>query len=366
MLTKTPTSVWIEKRQGKRGTSYRLRWVNPRTGKWESQACGRDRRLAKQQQERIRHELRDGLSGKLPHTSIGGFVGLLPQLMAGKSQETIDKTVRSVKLLDELCKAGCLTAIDRAGILDFKAKRLASGVSPATVNKDLRQIRSALSYAADAELIRANPLLRWRKLMVTEPEKAVRVIEEDEFDRIVRVCDIPGFASLLTVGYRQGLRRRELCNLRWTAVDLPTQNLHILNVPEAGEFTKSRKNRTVPMDFRVHQLFTEMWAVVPKIVEAGAARPQSPYVFTWPDGKPFKPDWATHAFSRLVTKAKVKHCTLHDLRRSFSTLAQRAGVDKHTVKDLGGWSVVSVVERHYTGDVSTVHRKAMDRISGVT
>ena len=88
-------------------------------------------------------------------------------------------------------------------------------------------------------------------------------------------------------------------------------------------------------------------------------------MFTWPDGKQFKADWVTHEFSRLVKKAGVAYCTLHDMRRSFSTIAQRAGVDKYTVKDLGGWSVVSVVERHYTGDVSEAHRQAMNRIAGI-
>jgi hypothetical protein len=39
-------------------------------------------------------------------------------------------------------------------------------------------------------------------------------------------------------------------------------------------------------------------------------------------------------------------------------------VDKYTVKDLGGWSEVSVVEKHYTGDVSEAHRKAMKRFAG--
>ena len=365
MVTKSPTSVWIVRRKGKRGTTYRLRWINAKTGKWESLACGRDKALAREQRECIRQELREGMSGKLPQTMIPQFLEQLPSLMAGKSHETVDKTVDSVRLLDELCRVGCLAAIDRPSVMAFRAKRLSDGLSTATVNKDLRQIRSALSYAVDAGLLRENPLLRWRQLMLREPEKVVRVIEEDEFGRIVQACNIPGFAAMLRAGYRQGMRRKELCNLRWTAVDLQTRDLHVVNVPEAGEFTKSRKNRTVPMDSRVHQLLAEMWATVPKIVEAGEARPQLPYVFTWPDGTPFKPDWATHAFSRLVKKAKVKHCTLHDLRRSFSTIAQRAGVDKYTVKDLGGWSVVSVVERHYTGDVSGVHRKAMDRIAGV-
>jgi len=66
---------------------------------------------------------------------------------------------------------------------------------------------------------------------------------------------------------------------------------------------------------------------------------------------------------KLVALAGIAHCALHDLRRSFSTLAQRAGVDRYTVKDLGGWSVVSVVEKHYTGDVSEAHRRAMAKIA---
>ncbi|MDP6635608.1 MAG: hypothetical protein QGG42_11955 [Phycisphaerae bacterium] len=54
---------------------------------------------------------------------------------------------------------------------------------------------------------------------------------------------------------------------------------------------------------------------------------------------------------------------LAGLRRLSSTLAQRAGVDKYAVKDLGGWSVVSMVEKHYTGDLLDVQRKAMKQIA---
>jgi hypothetical protein len=37
----------------------------------------------------------------------------------------------------------------------------------------------------------------------------------------------------------------------------------------------------------------------------------------------------------------------------------------NTVPNLGGWSSATVVQRHYTGDISEVHRKAMDLIAGV-
>ena len=107
----------------------------------------------------------------------------------------------------------------------------------------------------------------------------------------------------------------------------------------------------------------ELHEQTPKIIQDGRIVRKPTYVFTWPDGKPFKADWVTREFGRLVARGGIAHCTLHDLRKSFSTLAQRAGVDKYTVKDLGGWSVVSVVEKHYTGDVSEAHRRAMVRIA---
>lgn len=266
MLTKTPTEVWITRRKGKRGVSYRLRWVNPRTGKWESLACGRDQKLAQQEKDRIRAELRDGLSGKVPETAIDAFIEQLPRLMAGRSVHTVSKTVRSVKLLEELCKVGCLSAIDRGCIMSFRSKRLDSGATPATVNKDLRQIRSALSYAADAGLLRENPLLRWRKLMLRVADKVVRIVEEDEFSTLLDGCDNGAMRALLTVAYRQGLRRQELCNLRWSAVDLDRGILHVLNVAEEGELTKSRKNRSLPLHPLAAAVLADLWQGAPKVL----------------------------------------------------------------------------------------------------
>ena len=199
--------------------------------------------------------------------------------------------------------------------------------------------------------------------MLREPEKEVRVVERDEFSKLLAKCEDPSFRALLVVGYCQGLRHKELVDLRWSRVDLDGETLHVVNVAKAGELTKSRKNRSVPLHPDALTVLTELHADAPKIVQNGTIRPKATYVFTWPDGKPYKADWVTHEFSRLVQRAGIAHCTLHDLRRSFSTLAQRAGVDKYIVKDLGGWSVVSVVEKHYTGDVSEAHRRAMAQIA---
>ena len=52
----------------------------------------------------------------------------------------------------------------------------------------------------------------------------------------------------------------------------------------------------------------------------------------------------------------------HDCRRLFSTPARRAAVGRETVKDLGGWSSIAVVERQNTGETQPALEHAMDRI----
>ncbi|MCX5675175.1 MAG: hypothetical protein NTX87_09210 [Planctomycetota bacterium] len=51
------------------------------------------------------------------------------------------------------------------------------------------------------------------------------------------------------------------------------------------------------------------------------------------------------------------------LCRNDSVNRRWAAVDLNLVRDRGGWSSVSVVERRYTGDVARAYRQAMDLIA---
>ena len=71
-----------------------------------------------------------------------------------------------------------------AVVMAYRAKRPAGGAAPATVNKNLREVRSAHSDARDAGLRRKGPTL-------PRSEKQVRVVEEPEFDKWLGVCENP-------------------------------------------------------------------------------------------------------------------------------------------------------------------------------
>jgi integrase len=358
---RNPTSVWIASNDGKNGRSYRIRWVDPRTGRTMSEACGHDKALARTRRDAKKAELRDGLTGRLPDKSIADLRDALPEFMTGKSPHTVRKAKGSLDSLVALCGDRRLVQVDRGFIMEFRSKR-ATNAAVATVNKDLRQIKSALSYAVDAGWLRANPMWRWKGMQLRESEKRIRVVEPAEFQRLLDACPDPAFRMLMATAYYQGCRRTELANLRWTAVDCERGVLRVENLAEYGEFTKSRKNRTLPMREAVRTGLRALYDGVPKVVEGGAVKPKHPHCFTWADGKPYRPDAVTHRFAEIRKAAGIAACTLHDLRRSFSTLAQRAGIDKATVKDLGGWSTIGVVEKHYTGETPEVFQRAMARL----
>ncbi len=268
----------------------------------------------------------------------------LPDFMSGRAESTIRKTRASVLGLLERLGNVELAKLNRGHLMTHRAGLL-ERLAPATVNKELRQIKSALTYAVDAGWIATNPAWRWRGMLTTEPQREIRVVEPNEFEQLLAAAGVE-LGAYLALCYWQGLRRSEACNMRWAQIRFQPNVVVVLNLPGAGELTKSRKNRTVPLRRSAR---TALW----RLRQSKLALDHSidGHVFTRPAGQPWNPDTVGARFANLVKRLGIAKCGLHDLRRSFSTLLQRRGVDVGTVMLLGGWSSVDVVRRHYTGDL---------------
>ncbi len=66
------------------------------------------------------------------------------------------------------------------------------------------------------------------------------------------------------------------------------------------------------------------------------------YVFKWPDGRPFEPDYVTHHFAKVLARNGLEHIRFHELRHTFATMALQNGVDVKTVSSMLG---------HYSADL---------------
>jgi site-specific recombinase XerD len=70
----------------------------------------------------------------------------------------------------------------------------------------------------------------------------------------------------------------------------------------------------------------------------------SDYLICKSDGAIYKD--IRKAWNRIIKKAKLKSCTPNILRHTFATTLVRCGIDLLTVKELGRWSNIELVERY--------------------
>ena len=149
-----------------------------------------------------------------------------------------------------------------------------------------------------------------------------------------------GWALLLT----RGLRRGELCGLRWENVDLAEGVVQINEtrvVVDGKAATSSPKTgagrRSVPLDpslvafLRTHKAKQgqERWA-------AGESYEGGGYVVADELGRPYHPDTISAWFDDAVKAAELPRIRLHDARHTAASLMLASGVPTKVVSELLG------------------------------
>lgn len=146
--------------------------------------------------------------------------------------DSLEALERVLRLNDKL-----VSYVTAERIATFKAERRkergkkpGSTLSPATVNKDLRQIKAALKLAVEWGYITACPKIRPEK----EPQALPRYITPEHFGLIYKACNvatrptsapfpaIDWWRGLLTFAQMTGWRISEILSLAWEDVDLDT------------------------------------------------------------------------------------------------------------------------------------------------
>jgi integrase len=191
--------------------------------------------------------------------------------------------------------------------------------------------------------------------------EVVREIIESAEDRD------PRLAPLLMLGALTGMRRGELCALRWSDVHIDRAELDVSRsvviVPGglAEKTTKTDRFRRVALDevgialLVQHRARVDEWARLADTTVADDAFVFSPLV----DGStPFRPDNVTGFFVRVRDSLGYKDVRLHDLRHFTATQLIGAGVDVRTVAGRLGHSDPSLTLRVYSHAIEERDRAA--------
>jgi integrase len=249
-----------------------------------------------------------------------------------------------------------------------------AGLSPKTIRNHHAIISSALHQAVRWGWARENvadrakpPRVSHRRVSAPSVDDVRAVIEAAE-DRD------PRLAPLLMLAALTGMRRGELCALRWTDVDLDACQLDVSRsvvVVPGGlteKSTKTDRSRRVALDevgvalLIRHRALVDGWAAEVEATVADDAFVFSPYV----DGsKPFRPDNVTGFFTRVRDGLDLRSVRLHDLRHFTATQLIGAGVDVRTVAGRLGHADPSMTLRVYSHAIEERDRAAASIMGNV-
>ncbi len=207
--------------------------------------------------------------------------------------------------------------------------------SPATVNGHRRTLHGMFQLAEDEEWILVN-LVRKVKPQ-KEPHRLIVYLTPAERDVVLEKVAGTSLEIPLEIAARAGLRRGEVCALRWRDVDFDRHVLllsHSMTQKRRLVPLKNRKEREVPLSARLEEVLSR-------------ARTRSAFVAIR-GRKGWDPSNLTRAVSKLGKRLGVEKLNgLHVLRRTFATHLVTAGEPMAQVSEWLGHSSVSVTERRY-------------------
>jgi integrase len=187
-------------------------------------------------------------------------------------------------------------------------------------------LKRFVNYATACGKLTENPIARVKLLRVPNVRRVV--LDEEAFQRLQSKAE-KWLRPILLVAFDTGIRKSEVLNLRWSQLDLKSGAVRL-----EAEDTKTDEPRVVYLTERV---LTTL-AGQPRLLHAD-------FVFVNPaTGKPWQD--IQGAMERAREAAGLEGVWVHDLRRSFVTLARRSGLPESVVARFSGHRTAAVFKRY--------------------
>ena len=222
-------------------------------------------------------------------------------------------------------------------------------------------IRKALQYAYKTGLIDINPADR-----VTRPKKNTfdtNPYSQEELEKLFECAKGTNLELGVILAAFYGLRREEVCGLKWNAVDFDRKTITIKSVvTEAmvdGKQKLIQKNtpktksslRTLPLVAPVETLLRNLkqaQEINRKLCGKSYNREFLEYVYVDQIGNLMKPGYLSQRFPKFLESNGLRRIRFHDLRHSCATLLYHNGVPLKDIQMWLGHSDISTTSNIYT------------------
>ena len=229
----------------------------------------------------------------------------------------------------------------------------------------VRHIHAMLHLALDAAV--REHIIAWNPTVHAAPPRAerseMRILTERELDvfmAAIRRDEV--WYDFFYTEITTGLRRGEICGLRWDDFDEQNGVLHVrrtLHMEDGRLVTGATKTGSGTRDILLADSTTEL-------LQRRRENSYSEWIFPNPV-KPERPLSPSAAYARLKTllrDANLPDIRFHDLRHTFSTHALKSGVDAKTLSAILGHTNASFTLDTYTHVTGDMQKRASEIVGG--
>ena len=244
-------------------------------------------------------------------------------------------------------------------------------LSPNTVIEHHNLLTNTLNAAERQEYITKNPMRavsppkkRQREAKFYTPEQLGILLDKAVGTRL----ELPVFICAYL-----GLRRGELCGLRWSDVDLEHKTITIENTrTQAGkkEIEKGTKTASSTRTLYLPDTLCDMLKAAKEHQQACRAEyknayDDNDYVVVMEDGRPFRPNYLSELFGKFLADNDLPKIVLHELRHTFASLSNQAGIPAYNIGKALGHSTPATTQKIYTHLLDQTHTQAVEGVAAI-
>ena len=265
-----------------------------------------------------------------------------------------------------------LKELTAAQIQQYLNRKQQEGLCCNTVRKHHGVLHNALEHARKQELVVRNAAEQAVPPSSTRPEH--HFYDSETMSRLFELLAGTSLEPVVKLAGYMGLRRSEICGLKWSHVD---REARVITIAEARTAVNGRAvDKETKNTSSVRRLgyagITDLEEMMDWLWRSRQARAkrlggipgERDFVICHNgEGKPYQPDYLSNRLREILEEKKLPYVTLHGLRHSFASIAHSRNVPLFGISKALGHSSTAITAQIYMHLFDDTHLSVVQEVS---